>query len=328
MKTVSQFFRAAQDTQRNGVVGSMSIDRYFSVQRGLAVICRVPRGTAQRGTLGGRGEITGFSADSARRMRRYLRNSVADYKGFVTLTYPHAYTSNGVEVKEHLRRFGQEVLRKWKRENGEDRRRGLFWFLEFQARGAPHFHVFVTDWLSKDWVSETWYRIVGSDDVRHLHYGTNIQTIRSGRSGTIAYASKYAAKAEQKQVPAGYEKVGRWWGIMGCRAVVVAATRICGEHMQSERVRARVRVIEDVFYGAVDDGDAEVIRSNEKVLVIRFSDDAIRRRLTQKLWVLKSVESAEYPSPFYADLDLDPTGPELHDFADGYLVRCRNDGSV
>jgi hypothetical protein len=171
-----------------------------------------------------RGAINHFSLGAAVRMRRYLRESASDYREMVTLTYPGFFPSNGKQVKEHLRRFLQECKREYIRSIGDDGLYSAFWFLEFQARGAPHFHIFATWSADKDWVARTWYFIVGSDDDRHLRAGTRVEFIRSGRAGTISYATKYAAKQEQKAVPSDYENVGRFWGVYGRRAVVSAST--------------------------------------------------------------------------------------------------------
>lgn len=171
-----------------------------------------------------RGAIASFSSGAAGRMRRYLRESASEYREMVTLTYPSFFPSNGKTVKEHLRRFLQECKREYIRSIGDDGLYSAFWFLEFQARGAPHFHIFATWSPNKEWVAKTWYFIVGSDDERHLRAGTRVEFIKQGRAGTISYASKYAAKQEQKVVPSDYENVGRFWGVYGRRAVVSAST--------------------------------------------------------------------------------------------------------
>ena len=59
-----------------------------------------------------------------------------------------------------------------------------------------------------------------------MHAGTRVETLRTGRGGTIAYASKYAAKATQKKVPLEYLNCGRFWGITGERRLVSAATSL------------------------------------------------------------------------------------------------------
>jgi hypothetical protein len=163
--------------------------------------------------LGGiRSVIVGFSAGSGRRMRSYLRECLSDYKQMVTLTYPEGYPSDGRIVKEHLRRFLQELRREYERQSfiigSNIDKHSSFWFLEFQSRGAPHFHIFTT-WAPKadgpgGWVAKRWYEIVNSEDIRHLQAGTRVEFLRTGRAGTISYATKYAAKMEQKVCPENY----------------------------------------------------------------------------------------------------------------------------
>lgn len=94
-----------------------------------------------------RGQVVAWSAKSQRRMQRRVASldwSTFDVPGWspamVTLTYPGDWLSFvplGGVAKRHLRAF-----RAWyaRRTDGLDR--GL-WKLEFQGRGAPHFHLFL-----------------------------------------------------------------------------------------------------------------------------------------------------------------------------------------
>jgi hypothetical protein len=86
--------------------------------------------------------------------------------------------------------------------------------MEFQSRGAPHFHCFLTAEIPKEEISQAWYRIVGSGDDRHLRAGTRIEALREVYAAG-AYAAKYLKKQEQKDVPEGYIEVGRFWGLFG-----------------------------------------------------------------------------------------------------------------
>lgn len=172
--------------------------------------------------LSTRGAIRGFSPRAGARMRRYLRTCVAEYTVLLTLTYPFDYPTTGVTAKRHLDAFIKCAVRQHSKDAASVKKFSAFWFLEFQARGAPHFHVFLTCRLEKDWVSDTWYRVVGSEDRRHLAAGARIESLRSGRYGTCAYASKYAAKAEQKEIPPNFVNVGRFWGVYGQRECLAA----------------------------------------------------------------------------------------------------------
>jgi hypothetical protein len=160
-------------------------------------------GVKRRGG-GMRQAIAGFSEDSKRRMLFTFRN-VVGLRVLVTLTYPGQFSTDGREVKQDWAN-----MRRWLS------RRGVAgaWFMEFQARGAPHFHVFLTGEVPKEEVAAAWYRIVDSGDERHLRAGTRIEALRE-LHGAGAYAAKYLKKQEQKEVPEGFSDVGRFWGLFG-----------------------------------------------------------------------------------------------------------------
>jgi hypothetical protein len=166
----------------------------------------------QRRGGGKRGRISEFSAASARRLLFCARN-FPGLSVMVTLTYPGDFPCDGRTVKSHWRRMRQWFLR-----HGNPS--GL-WFLEFQARGAPHFHVFLPCEVPMKDVAEAWYAIVGSGDIRHLWAGTRTEALRNPHAAG-AYAAKYASKTVQKEVPEGFSDVGRFWGIWG-------QARICEE---------------------------------------------------------------------------------------------------
>ncbi len=149
-----------------------------------------------------RSKIIKFSWRSARRLRHLIRNSEDTWKAFVTLTYPAEYPCNGRETKAHLNAFLQFL-----------RRKGIkcVWVLEFQSRGAPHYHVIVSEFIPKEEIAERWYRIVGSGDEKHLRAGTGISAIRS-KEQLYGYVSNYIKKLDQKIPPEEFEDVGRFWG--------------------------------------------------------------------------------------------------------------------
>jgi hypothetical protein len=154
--------------------------------------------------LPARGAITRLSEEARRRMLFTFRN-VVGLRIMLTLTYPESYPTDGRLVKAHW-----SAMRHWLTRRGL---RGL-WFLEFQRRGAPHLHVFLTDKADKREVREAWARIVDSGDPKHLKAGTRIEALRKVY-GAAAYAAKYASKMRQKAVPEGFEDVGRFWGAFG-----------------------------------------------------------------------------------------------------------------
>jgi hypothetical protein len=148
--------------------------------------------------------VQGFSEDSKRRMLFTFRN-VVGLRVLLTLTYPGQFSTDGREVKRHWAN-----MRRWLARRGV----GGAWFMEFQARGAPHFHCFLTGEVPKEDVAAAWYQIVASGDERHLRAGTRIEALRELHAAG-AYAAKYLKKQEQKDVPEGFSDVGRFWGLFG-----------------------------------------------------------------------------------------------------------------
>jgi len=257
-----------------------------------------------------RGAIKSFSPESGTRMRRYLRECLPEYKFMVTLTYPFTYPTNGPATKEHLRRFLQELRREWSRSPSaliEDSSHSSFWFLEFQHRGAPHYHIFTTWAPSIQWVARTWYRIVGSEDIRHLHAGTRVEQLRTGRAGTISYASKYAAKMEQKEVPPGFEKIGRFWGVHGRRTTLSASTFVSrAQETKTEVKSAKIRLL-TVLKRLIMEGRAEVIHRGEGVGVFSLKDAHAMRLMRTHVSVLMAT-SLTFDNMFIdAELDYGET---------------------
>lgn len=122
----------------------------------------------QPSTRGIRGKISTFSSASANRLKKFLatlsRNQLPD---FLTLTYPAAYP-DAIQAKEHL-----FALVAWIRYHHVGS--GVVWKMEYQDRGAPHFHIFVygAPDLSAQDVAAHWSKVIGTDDqnVYKFHTG-------------------------------------------------------------------------------------------------------------------------------------------------------------
>jgi hypothetical protein len=166
----------------------------------------------------------------------------------VTLTYPGdwlAVAPNGAAVKRHLAMLKRRYLRAW----------GTalvgIWKLEFQARGAPHFHVFTVPPQGlahegvagarlpfRHWLSVTWAAIVGAPDAleyaRHLSAGTGVDYAEGLRhrdpKRVSVYFTKHGtfkAKEYQHVVPLAWQEPGcgpgRFWGYWGLERLTRSA---------------------------------------------------------------------------------------------------------
>lgn len=175
-----------------------------------------------------RGKCRGFSGNARRRCLQRLASIDAKKLGYcpkmITLTYPAEWPDDPTRWKRDLFAFCKRLERRYSRiilKPSKDGRSmiptrvsnvAIIWKLEFQERGAPHFHllVFTSEFIPTKWLAQVWYDIVGSGDMRHLLAGTKVEAIRSWR-GVMWYASKYIAKKDARcdvRLP-----TGRCWGI-------------------------------------------------------------------------------------------------------------------
>lgn len=183
--------------------------------------------------------ITGWSRKSRSRMVERL--CTLDYAplfpagrlpAMITLTYPGDWLTvapSGKAAKRHLKAFTKRYDRAW-----NEPLTGV-WKLEFQRRGAPHFHILMSPphgysaagTAFREWLSTTWAQIVGHPDSdqyeRHLRAGTGIDWndgLRSTDPKRVAvYFTKHGAfKAKEYQhcVPEAWQSPGqgpgRFWG--------------------------------------------------------------------------------------------------------------------
>lgn len=163
-----------------------------------------------------RGEVQMFSPKSASRLTRLARNASPALVSQFCLTY-HQANPDGATAKKHLDTW----LKALKRAAPGV---GYLWILEFQSRGVPHFHVWLTEPFTEAlWkaMGAAWNRIAEPDSPEHLWWHTEE---RRGRDGKLqrsflnwdmkgaGYLRKYMSKEAQKCVPDGFGWVGRFWG--------------------------------------------------------------------------------------------------------------------
>jgi len=174
-----------------------------------------------------RGRISEWSDPSRRNFRKFmggLQLGALDGGMMVGITYPDEFPDpESHEVyKGHLRTFEARFLRRYP--NGS-----FVWKLEFQERGAAHFHcVFfglgagdaaLAAW--RDWSKKAWWEVVGSGCRHHRVRGVSSDWIKT-RGGAVGYLTKYLAKEDQTR-PGDF--TGRYWGAKGRKNLPIAPVR-------------------------------------------------------------------------------------------------------
>ena len=215
----------------------------------------VPSGSggAPGGRRGGgkRGVVTDFSRQSRRRLQTLFcsvpRTGYEPWRMlFITLTYHNVWGARSKDWKNDLNAFKERLYRKW----------GTFpgvWRLEFQKRGAPHFHLLLfppvgaleatTAIKDKDqpWtdfkadVLFSWHDLVAPGDVYHWLHGVKMTQGTSWR-GAMYYLSKYVSKVEENLAPATAPP-GRVWGCWHKSMFGIVWRRWNLEYMQYVKLR-------------------------------------------------------------------------------------------
>lgn len=174
----------------------------------VVVVRQLQRPMNNDGKKGGnKKKITKLSKRSLGRLAFVASNTDVQFGVMVTLTYPMEFETRGKVVKKHLQRMLKMLVRRFDCKH--------LWFMEFQKRGAPHFHVLlsINEYKLFDirWLAKSWYKIVNSGDIKHILAGVRIAKIRK-KDGAMRYIVSYATKPEQKIVPWFYTDCGRFFG--------------------------------------------------------------------------------------------------------------------
>ncbi len=167
-----------------------------------------------------RGKITIFSRKSRRRLLEFFARTAQTSKPrvFLTLTYP-SNMNDARTGKAHLRAFLERVRRRYPKASA-------IWRIEYQERGAVHFHLlfFSLPFWKIESIRAVWSEIIGEENPRIA-----IETIRS-RRGSTYYVSKYVAKVGDdafvslSNMPYSHE--GRHWGYFNKPEIPMQELRI------------------------------------------------------------------------------------------------------
>lgn len=181
-----------------------------------------------------RGKVSHLSKRSLNNLVLIVSNCRVKFQSLLTLSYGQNYPIDGRRVKADLNKFITYLKRSFGRFE-------YFWFLEFQRRGAPHFHIGLTlpepsdcerDLVATIWAgiiergnwpytaieppyrkSDARFGMLTRDVVFRQHRRVKVWEKEKKRNGMVRYVIKYATKLYQKSVPAVYSNVGRFWGV-------------------------------------------------------------------------------------------------------------------
>lgn len=179
-----------------------------------------------------RQQVKMVSRRSLARLALLVRGSGIEFRSLMTLTYGQNYPLSGRQAKRDLNHF----LISSKRAFGSYE---YIWVLEFQERGAVHFHIATTlpepNVLQREVFARIWqdistpyswpYSSIEFDD-GYLRFKKTLLTDKAvfemhrhpdqwervrKKDSLHHYFAKYTMKIRQKKVPAWYADVGRFW---------------------------------------------------------------------------------------------------------------------
>lgn len=176
--------------------------------RAVEIIRRAPKERPAQ-LVTNRGKITRLSRKSLSRLAFVVSATEVKFTSILTLTYLEIEVE-GRQVKRHLNSILTAIR---KRFAGVE----YLWFLEFQRRGAPHFHILTAVRPTAEdrlWIGRRWAKLVanGNEKVERVNGHEKSWEVVRRPDGAKRYALKYALKPHQKFVPKEYQNVGRFWG--------------------------------------------------------------------------------------------------------------------
>ncbi|MFA5264427.1 MAG: hypothetical protein WC378_11430 [Opitutaceae bacterium] len=203
-------------------------DRLLEVKNHAAPIAIPPKNTKKRGC------VKGLSKKSRFRLTKLLAMiNRPEPLHFVTLTY-REFAGDWGKWKDHFKAWKDLMCHHYPALSG-------LWRMEFQERGAPHFHLILWGVTKateafKDQASEAWLRIIGQNTQANRQYGVTVQLTDDLRS-TGFYLSMYAAKDEKDRKDI---QTGREWGLIRRDLLNVKPSRVALLSDCQERLLRRV----------------------------------------------------------------------------------------
>lgn len=157
-----------------------------------------------------RAAVSEFSRKSRARLAHACNNGGHQVRSQLCLTYHQQSPIDGRAVKKDLDRW-LTVLRRLLP--------GVLylWVLEFQDRGVPHFHVFLSAPAAPGSelhrrIAAAWVRITQGTPQQEWWHNRPGNWVEWSMTDSKYVLKQYAVKEAQKDVPPHYLNVGRFWG--------------------------------------------------------------------------------------------------------------------
>lgn len=186
--------------------------REYGILHGLSVLSNMTDAEIERRFYGSqKGKINSFSKRSRSKIQRKAANCWPLLISQFCLTYGRFNVPNsGRASKKHLDNWLHRLRRL-------TNNCAYLWILEFQGRGAAHYHVFLSIPVSKEMQSkltQAWIEVTGAEgqdiaNMRKVHQSKKNWIPWDMKKG--GYLTKYLSKSSQKEVPESFQDVGRFW---------------------------------------------------------------------------------------------------------------------
>lgn len=160
------------------------------------------RSKLPRKRLGGgtRTSVKPYSKSSIRKFVFFFRN-IEPLRCWLTLTYPVEFPHQAAVIRDHRKK-----ICRWLTAHGIS----YVWVIEFQKRGAPHFHLVLNSQPDRDALVSYWGSLASPSKSSKADKCVYLAPARSWDL-TVRYFTKF--KPRQRSVPALIEgELGRWWG--------------------------------------------------------------------------------------------------------------------
>lgn len=193
----------------------MRVDGEVVVQGGLLQVKTRSLNTPLKRHASVRRPIRSFTRKSRLAMLRMVSRLSERPALFITLTYRQNMQDH-VAAKRHL-----DLALRWLKRYLPNS--AMLWRMEYQRRGAIHFHIIAFDAyaLPLQRFTEYWQKLTGDDSY------PDVKFVQAGRRRLLAYVAKYVAKSSDdsgldnvtnSEIP----WVGRFWGVFNRKHLPLA----------------------------------------------------------------------------------------------------------